>query len=64
VEEWGSDEEVAAMSKADKEAVYQKAVDRADDVLKTKVASIITLQLRGTSVPIRLVRRGEERFGI
>jgi cytochrome P450 len=64
VEEWGSDEAIAAMSKADKEAVYQKAVDRADDVLKTKVASIITLQLRGTSVPIRLVRRGEERFGM
>ncbi|KAF1930349.1 cytochrome P450 [Didymella exigua CBS 183.55] len=62
VEEWGTDEEVAAMNRAEKETIYQKAVDRADDALKTKVASIITLQLRGTSVPIRLVRRGEERF--
>jgi hypothetical protein len=30
--------------------------------LRMKTASIITLQLRGYSIPIRLVRRGEERF--
>ena len=64
VEEWASDEEVAAMDGKQKEEVYSKAIDRADSVLRTKVASIITLQLRGTSIPIRLVRRGEERFGI
>lgn len=64
VDGWGSDDEVAGMNHQDREAIYKKAVDRADDVLKTKVASIITLQLRGTSVPIRLVRRGEERFGV
>ncbi|KAH6643996.1 cytochrome P450 monooxygenase-like protein [Boeremia exigua] len=64
VEEWASDEEVAAMDRKARAEVYQKAVDRADSVLRTKVASIITLQLRGTSIPIRLVRRGEERFGV
>lgn len=64
VEEWASDDEVAAMDKQGREEVYQKAIERADLVLKTKVASIITLQLRGTSVPIRLVRRGEGRFGL
>ncbi|KAF2996418.1 hypothetical protein E8E13_002681 [Curvularia kusanoi] len=64
VEEWSSDEEIKAMDTQGREEVYQKAIDRAGDVLKTKVASIITLQLRGTSVPIRLVRRGEGRFGM
>jgi cytochrome P450 len=64
VDEFASDEEVERMTKSEKESVYQKAVSRADVLLKTKVASIITLQLRGTSIPIRLVRRGEERFGV
>jgi hypothetical protein len=30
--------------------------------LQEKVGSIITLQLRGVSIPIRLVKKGEERF--
>ncbi|KAJ8105680.1 hypothetical protein OPT61_g10034 [Boeremia exigua] len=64
VEEWASDEEVAAMDKKERNGVYAKAVERAESVLRFKVASIITLQLRGTSIPIRLVRRGEERFGV
>lgn len=64
VDEWNSDEEVEAMDKKEREVVYQKAIDRASVVLKTKVASIITLQLRGTSIPIRLVKHGEGRFGM
>jgi cytochrome P450 len=64
VEEWTSDEEVASMDGKQKEDVYAKAIEKADWVLKTKVTSIITLQLRGTSIPIRLVRRGEERFSM
>ncbi|KAF1357924.1 cytochrome P450 monooxygenase-like protein [Lizonia empirigonia] len=63
VDEWASDEEIEAMDRKGREEVYAKAIDRADQVLQTKVASIITLQLRGTSVPIRVVRRGDERFG-
>jgi hypothetical protein len=31
-------------------------------MLETKMASIITLQLRGVSIPVRLMKRGEERF--
>ncbi|KAJ4334890.1 putative P450 monooxygenase [Ascochyta clinopodiicola] len=64
VDDFASDEQVAAMDGQGREEVYAKAVARADFLLKTKVASIITLQLRGASVPIRLVRRGEERFGL
>lgn len=63
VEEWASDEEVAGMGKGEREEVWRKAAGRAQELLRTKTASIITLQLRGYSIPIRLVRRGEERFG-
>lgn len=64
VDEYATDEEVARMpiGGVERRAVYKKAVDRADELLRTKAASIITLQLRGVSIPIRLVQRGEERF--
>lgn len=64
VDDYASDEEVERMPVGGKERreVYRKAVERADELLKTKVASMVTLQLRGASIPIRLVRRGEERF--
>lgn len=62
VDEWASDAEIERMSEKEKRAIWQKAADRADVLLSTAMASIITLQLRGNNVPIRLVRRGEERF--
>ncbi|KAL5114395.1 hypothetical protein ACEQ8H_007705 [Pleosporales sp. CAS-2024a] len=64
VDEFASDDEVERMPKGglERRQVYQKACDRADHALKYQVASIITLQLRGVSIPIRLVRKGEERF--
>lgn len=64
VDDFASDEEVEKMPKGEQErrAVYQKACDRADLYLREKVASIITLQLRGVSIPIRLVKKGEEKF--
>lgn len=64
VDDFATDEEVERMPKGGKERreLYQKAVDRANDFIKNKMAMIITLQLRGVSIPIRLMRRGEERF--
>jgi cytochrome P450 len=64
VDDFASDEEVEKMPKGGKERreVYQKACDRADYMLREKMGSIITLQLRGVSIPMRLVKRGEERF--
>jgi cytochrome P450 len=64
VDDFVSDEELEKMPKGGQERreVYRKAEVRAEDYLKNKVASIITLQLRGVSIPIRLARRGEERF--
>ncbi|KAF1942437.1 cytochrome P450 monooxygenase-like protein [Clathrospora elynae] len=64
VDDFATDEEVERMPKGGKERreVYQKAVERANYLMKEKMASIITLQLRGCSIPIRLMRKGEERF--
>jgi cytochrome P450 len=64
VDDFASDEEVEKMPKGGKERreVYKKACDRARFYLQEKVGSIITLQLRGVSIPIRLVKKGEERF--
>ncbi|KAF2446011.1 cytochrome P450 monooxygenase-like protein [Karstenula rhodostoma CBS 690.94] len=62
VDEWASDEEVEAMDEQGREAVWRKAADRAWWLLKKKTASIITLQLRGHTIPIRLVKKGGERL--
>jgi hypothetical protein len=42
--------------------IYQKAINKAEHNLKENVGTIITLQLRGVSIPIRMVPKGEERF--
>lgn len=64
VDDFASDEEIERMPKGGKQRqeVYKKACDRADRVMREDAASIITLQLRGVSIPIRLARKGEERF--
>lgn len=64
VDEWASDAEVEAMPKGGKERreVWEKAAKKADWLVSERMVSIITLQLREGRVPIRLVRRGEERF--
>jgi cytochrome P450 len=64
VDDFASDEEIERMPKGSNERreIYNKAINRAEYFLKEKVASIITLQLRGVSIPLRLVKKGEERF--
>ncbi|KAH7118892.1 cytochrome P450 monooxygenase-like protein [Dendryphion nanum] len=64
VDEWASDEEVERMPKGGKERkeLWTKATTKCDHLLKFGMNSIITLQLRGGNVPIRIVRRGEEKF--
>jgi cytochrome P450 len=64
VDEFASDEEIERMPKGGKERreIYQKAINKAEHNLKENVGTIITLQLRGVSIPIRMVPKGEERF--
>lgn len=62
VDEWASDEEVAGMGIQERMEVYEKARAKCRDTLR-QARSLITLKLHGKQmVPVRLVRRGEERF--
>lgn len=63
VDDYASDKEVAAMPEPEKKKVWTKAKQDARDKLRTKMGTIITIQLRaGHYVGFRLVRRGTERF--
>ncbi|KAI0386865.1 cytochrome P450 [Hypomontagnella monticulosa] len=62
VDEWATDDKVAKMSKDEKAKLYKKAQDKSRDIVK-QATSMITLGLHGKShIPVRVVRRGEERF--
>jgi cytochrome P450 len=61
VDNWASDEEVAKMSTEEQARVWKKAEDNARSLLRDKVSSILTLQLRGAHIPVRFVKKGEER---
>ncbi|KAI0431578.1 cytochrome P450 [Xylaria sp. FL1042] len=62
VDEWASNEEVARMGRGEREGLYKRAVQRSRDVIATSEARI-TLKLHNEQrIPLRLVKRGEERF--
>ncbi|KAI3340664.1 cytochrome P450 [Ustulina deusta] len=62
VDDWASNDEVARMDQDQKETLYKKAIQRSRDVIATSEARI-TLKLHNAQhVPLRLVKRGEERF--
>lgn len=64
VDEWATDDEVAAMSDEQKKEVYAKAQSKARRMFKDEMSTRITLKLHGDPdyIPIRIVRKGEERF--
>ena len=62
VDDWASNEEVARMDRDQKRALYKKAVQRSRDVIASSEARITLKLHNGSHVPLRLVRRGEERF--
>ncbi|POS68935.1 cytochrome P450 [Diaporthe helianthi] len=62
VDEWASDEEVAGMMLEDRNEVHEKARTKSRETIR-QATSILTLKLHGKlKVPVRLMRRGEERF--
>lgn len=46
-----------------KREVWRAADERARELMRTGMGTIVTIQLRGEKVPLRFVRRGGERFG-
>jgi cytochrome P450 len=63
VDRWATDEEVEKMGKQERIELYKKARLRAEETLKTATTRI-TLKLHEgeTFIPVRVVRKGEERF--
>lgn len=62
VDEWASDEEVAEMGAGERRALFEKARKKSRDTIR-QATSLLTLKLHGKQrVPVRLVRRGEEKF--
>jgi cytochrome P450 len=62
VDQWATDAEVEAMDRDQRAALYARAQDECRKTL-LKTRSVITLKLQGGNhVPVRLVKRGEERF--
>lgn len=63
VDEWSSDEEVINMTTDQRSSLWQKASEKAQTILREKMTCIITVQFaKGTSIPLRFVKRGSERF--
>lgn len=66
VDRWATDEEVANMCDGEKRDLYRKAMDRARETIRT-ATNLLTLKLHGARggdkfIPVRVVKRGEERF--
>ncbi|KAH7148802.1 cytochrome P450 [Dactylonectria macrodidyma] len=61
VDEWATDEEVNEMSRDERASVY-KSAQKSSRAKLARAVSVLTLKLDGEHVPVRLVRRGEERF--
>lgn len=57
-----SDEQIAAMDADEKRRVWHAEKERAEGLLSWGMMTIITIQMRKGKVPLRFVRRGEERF--
>jgi len=64
VDKWASDEEVSRMSVEEKKAVWRKARDEAEGHFRSSMMTIITHKMLKGQVPVRFVKRGEERFPI
>lgn len=62
MDEWASDEEVERMTESQKKDLFVKARTAAETLMNDAMGTIITLQLRNGKIPVRLVKRGSEKF--
>ncbi|KAF4977841.1 hypothetical protein FZEAL_5684 [Fusarium zealandicum] len=61
VDEWASEEEVEAMDRKGRRVVYAKAQATSRQKI-SGATSVLTLKMNDDHVPVRLVKRGKERF--
>jgi hypothetical protein len=61
VDEWAKDEEIERMNKEERRDVYAKA-QSASRAKILGATSVLTLKMNDDYVPVRMVKRGQERF--
>ncbi|KAI9649461.1 hypothetical protein NHQ30_002037 [Ciborinia camelliae] len=61
VDEWATDDEVSRMTAEEKRGLYSKAQESARETIRG-ATTLITLKLHPGFIPVRLVKKGEERF--
>lgn len=62
ITEIGGPEVVGEMGEAGSRKIWEKAAAEVRRMLREDMFTLITIQLRNSKVPLRLVRRGRERF--
>ena len=62
VDEWATDAEVENMGASERMGLWEKARKKVEAQMRDDMGSVITLQLREGHIPLRLVKRGGERF--
>ena len=62
VDEWASEAEVADMDAAGRREVWERARAQFEQRFRDEMGTVITLQLRGEGVKMRMCERGEEMF--
>lgn len=62
LDEYASEEEIAAMDETTKRQTWDKAKNTAEDLLKHGMMTIITIQMRTGKVPIKFIKRGSEKY--
>ncbi|KAH6610778.1 Cytochrome P450, partial [Trichoderma cornu-damae] len=61
VDEWATQEQVDQMSREERARIYKKAQDKSRYTVG-RATTRLTLNLHGRHVPVRIVKRGEEKF--
>ncbi|KAI4124496.1 MAG: hypothetical protein LQ338_004759 [Usnochroma carphineum] len=61
-EGYASEAEVEGMGREERKEVWGKVRDGVEELMREKMGMIFTMQLREGRVPVRVVRRGGERF--
>lgn len=62
VDEWATDNEILEMGEEERREVWDKAKSEVERKLQNEMGSIITIQLRGKPVRVRICERGKEIF--
>jgi cytochrome P450 len=61
-EDWANEEEVRRMEPEEKIRTWNKAKDEAERKIREEMGTVITLQMRGKGVKVRVCKKGDEIF--